>query len=1595
MVAGLLGVLKAGAAFTMLDVEYPVARLAGVLGQVGARVVVCDAVRAEALAGVGVRCVGVEGLVADESLVPAGAGAGGPVSGVGAGDAAVVMFTSGSTGTPKGIITPHSAIVATTTAQDFVRSHEDQVWLQCAPVSWDAFVTELFYPLLSGGTVVLYPGAKPDPAVLAELLESSGATTLECSASLFNYLIDEFPEQLRGLRHLMTGGEAASPAHTRRALELYPGITLTNGYGPVESMGYSTAHHITAADPADRPVPIGPALNNKILYVLDESLRPVPVGVPGEVYMGGSGLGWGYVGRGGLSGERFVACPFGVGVRMYRTGDVGVVDAGGVVRLLGRGDDQVKVRGFRVEPGEVERVVGGFGGVVRVAVVVREDVPGDRRLVAYVVPGAGCAVDVGGLREYVAGLLPGFMVPSGFVVVDELPLTANGKLDRAALPAPDYGAGVRGAAPRDEREAVLCAVFARVLGLGRVGIDDDFFHLGGHSLLATQLVSQACAAFDAELTVQDVFDAPTVARLAPRIRPGRRRAALTALGQDARERLPLSFAQQRLWLIDRIEGPSSTYNVPFVLEIEGALDVAAFEGAVGDLVARHESLRTTIEDADGTSWQRIHPPHAGQVPFAVTDCAPDELDGLIDAAIRQPFDLSHELPVRVWVFGVGAGRWVVVLLLHHIVCDGWSQGPLARDLAAAYRARTEPGGVPGLGGLPVQYGDYAVWQRQTLGAGTDPDSIAGRDLAYWRDTLADAPEGVWLGADHPRPATPTGHGAIEEFALDAATHAGLESLARSCGATLFMVVHTALAALLTRTGAGHDILIGTPVAGRSEPGLEDMIGFFVNTLPLRVDTSGDPSLRDLLARIRRTDLEALAHQELPFDRLIEEINPARTPGTHPLFQILLAFEHHAPTPPDLPTLTTSWRDTGTHSAKFDLDFGLRATHDHSGNPTGITGHTQYATDLYTPETIQALTRRLLTLLRAAATTPDTPISHIDLLTDAEKHLLLVEYTDTAHPYPDHHSIPELVLTQAAATPDAPALICGPDTWTYRDLAAYALTIAQSLTDAGVAPGQVVAACLPRGPRLTATMLGIMTARTVFLNLDPDYPPTRLTHMLTDTHTATLITDPGLTDHLPVSTPRHHPPAQPPTTSPALDPATLPRPDDLAYLIYTSGTTGTPKAVMIEHRALSNRLQEMRRLYQITHHDRTLQYASLSFDASLEQTYPTLTTGGTLILRDDDKWTPHQILHAIDTHRITLAELTPTLWTHLLDHLDQGAHLPDSLRLLILGGETVAPGHVQRWFTHTHTPIHNTYGPTETTITATAHLITHPTPVIPIGKPVANTHALILDPHTHTLQPPGTPGELCIGGTGLARGYLNNPHLTTQKFIPHPTRPGQLLYTTGDLARWQPDGTLTHHGRTDTQIKIRGFRIEPTEIQNTLTQHPKITTATITPHQHNNTTHLIAYITTTTPHPENDPDLTPTNLRTWTRQHLPDHLTPTTFIHLHQLPTTPTGKINHTQLPKPDFASLSQGREPETDQQRALCAVFAATLKLERVSIDDNFFELGGHSLLATRVVSKARSELGAELTVRDLFNAPTVAALSELLARPAAAPRPQLAARRR
>ncbi|WP_330333158.1 amino acid adenylation domain-containing protein [Streptomyces sp. NBC_00536] len=1571
LVVALLAVAKTGGAYLPLDPEYPAERLAYVLEDAAPVCVVTSPGCAPVLpAGV------VPVLAADPAI--AGLDDGPLDAEVRSQDAAYLIYTSGSTGRPKGVVISHGALAAhlSGVGERVPLTAVDRL-VAVTTVSFDIAALELFLPLVSGASVIVAPrAAVQDPAALTELVVSSGATVVQGVPSLWRALLEErnWPVGVRAL----VGGEALPPELAQRFTGL--GIAAVNLYGPTEATVWATSCEVI-----EGPVLVGRPFAEVGAYVLDARLRPVPAGVAGELYLSGAQLARGYAGRAGLTAERFVASPYGTGERMYRTGDLARWTADGRLECLGRADEQVKVRGFRIEPGEVEAALAEHAAVAQAVVIAREDVPGDVRLVAYVVGRDGATVDGAELRTLAGTILPPYMVPSAVVVMDALPLTDNGKLNRKALPAPEYATG-GGRGPGTPQEELLCGVFAQVLGMDGVGVDEDFFALGGHSLLATRLVSRIRAVLGVEVSLRALFETPTVAGLASRLTDaGTARVALTA--GDRPERVPLSYAQRRMWFIGQLEGPSPTYNIPVSLRLEGAVDHPALNAAFRDVLARHELLRTVFATAgDGEPYQRILAVEDLEAELSVVQVTPEELDGAVAAAARHLFDLAAEVPIRARLFSAGPDEHVLVVVVHHIAGDGWSWAPLARDLSVAYAARTA-GRAPAWAPLPVQYADYALWQRELLGDGTDPESVMARQVGYWRDQLDGAPEELALPVDRVRPAMASNRGHEVPVQVPGALHAELVRVARAEGVTMSMVLQSALVVLLSRLGAGADVPIGVANAGRTDAALDDLVGFFVNALVTRADLSGDPTFRDVLGRVRETNLSAFEHQDVPFEKLVEELAPARVMGRHPLIQTMFTMQNNARAVLDLPGAVaaaaggTNGVPTGpaaTAAARFDLDVLLGEVFDASGAPAGVSGSVIGAADLFDAESVERIVERLVRVLEQVGGDPGLPLSAVDVLSTDERRRVLTDWNDTGADF-GSGLVPELFAARAARTPDAVAVVVDDEEVSFAELDERANRLAQFLVGQGVGAESVVGICLPRGVDAVAAILAAWKAGAGFLPIDPDYPVERISFMLADSGAVLTLTDEEILGDLPAgrarmvavdSTLMGIQLSMLPGTAPEVSVAA----DGLAYVIYTSGSTGRPKGVAVPHGGLANYAQFAAGSYGAVDGGAPL-HSSLAFDLTVTSVVVPLISGAPVVVsREGGAEGLARLLR--DGGGFGLAKAVPAHLPLLSEMLTDG-EVKGAAATWVVGGEALPGSVVQSWLERAPgSVVVNEYGPTETVVGCAVFEVRAGDEVgdaVPIGRPIANTQLYVLDAFLRPVAP-GVAGELYIAGAQLARGYVNRPGLTAERFMANPFSVGSRMYRSGDVARWREDGQLEFLGRADEQVKVRGFRIEPGEVQAVVAAHPQVAQAAVVAREDvPGDVRLVAYVVADDP----DDDLTalPAEVRVFVTGRLPEYMVPSAVVVLDALPLTGNGKLDRKALPAPELTGAGTGRAPANAREEILCAAFAEVLGLERAGVDDDFFVLGGHSLLAVHLVEVLRKQ-GVSVSVRALFDAPTPAGLA-------------------
>ena len=1586
MVTAILGVLKAGGAYVPLDPNYPAERVAFVLADAGIRVLLTSGELADRLPATDAAVLQLDERYEDE-LEPL------LLVDVAPENAAYVIYTSGSTGQPKGVVISHREVARLMTATDgWYGFGADDVWTLFHSYAFDFSVWEIWGALVHGGRLVVVPWwVSREPEAFLDLLERERVTVLNQTPSSFRQLVlaeSAGPVRDLALRLVIFGGEALEMASLAPWFARHGDQTprLVNMYGITETTVHVTYRPVAAVDLKAASV-IGVPIPDLQLHVLERGMQPAPLLVPGELHVGGAGLARGYLNRPELTAERFVPDPFGgrPGARLYRSGDLARRLPGGDLAYLGRIDQQVKIRGFRIELGEVEAALSSLPGVSEAVVLALADPAGGSRLVACV---AGAQVPAGPeLRALLKQRLPEHMVPAGFVTLPSLPLTPNGKVDRKALAgletAPGREPGRDGAvtAPRTPVEQALAKIFAERLAAGPVGLESDFFDLGGHSLLAVRVIADVRQALGIELTVRALFEAPTVAGLARAVeiaREGGAGAAPAFTGVSrAAGRLPLSYSQRRLWFLDQFNPGSHAYNLLFPLRLAGDLDPAALAAALSEIVRRHEVLRTTYTAGERDPWQVVQP--AAALPLPLVDLAAlpaesreQESSRLAAADAARPFDLRAGPVFRAALVRLAAAEHVLLAGVHHIAFDGWSVGILLAELAALYGAGAAGRPSP-LPEPPWQYADFAAWQRSTLSG-----EVLAEQTGFWRRALEGAPDFLELPADHPRPPVQSLRGGTLARALGPGTTADLRRLGRERGLSLFMLLLAGFQALLQRyTGAG-DLVVGSPIAGRHRAETEELIGFFVNTLALRSDLAGNPSFGELLARVRESCLAAYAHQDLPFEILVEELRPGRDLSRSPLVQVVLVLQNAERETPQPQGLRLTLLEADVRSAKFDLTLGVTEADD------DLALSFEYATDLFEPATVERMAGHLRGFLTAAAADPERRLAELPLLSPAERAEALAQAGDPAVDFPWTGCVHERFAAWARRTPAAVAAVHEGESLTYGELDERAERLARRLRRLGVGPESRVGLFCERSLSLVTAILGVLKAGGAYVPLDPNYPADRVAFVLADAGIRVLLTGGEVADRLPA--------AAVTATVLRLDergeddddpmPPVEVDPDNAAYVIYTSGSTGQPKGVVISHREVARLMTATEAWYGFGPEDVWTLFHSYAFDFSVWEIWGALVHGGRLVVvpwwvsRD-----PEAFLALLESEGVTVLNQTPSAFRQLalMESSTEGRDF--ALRYVIFGGEALEMASLEPWFAR-HSDerprLVNMYGITETTV----HVTYRPVSAVDlkaasvIGVPIPDLQVHVLEPGMEP-APLLVPGELHIGGAGLARGYLNRPELTAERFVPDPFggRPGARLYRSGDLARRLPGGDLAYLGRIDQQVKIRGFRIELGEVEAALSSLPGVSEAVVLalPDPAGGS-RLVACVAgaQVPPVPE---------LRTLLKRRLPEHMVPAGFVMLPSLPLTPNGKVDRKALARlePTAERRGEAAAPRTPVEEGLAAIFGALLDVAAVGPEDDFFGLGGHSLLAMRLMAEIRHAFGVDLAVRTVFEAPTVAGLALLV----------------
>ncbi len=1601
LIVAVLAVLKAGGAYVPLDPASPLSRLQMILrdsssqvlltqqtlftsAELQTPVVYIDAER-EHIASLSVE--NLEDLVTPDNL-------------------AYIIYTSGSTGMPKGVAVQHSSLATyTATASAAYEIRQGDRVLQFASISFDASAEEIYPCLTSGATLVLRD----------EQMLSSTATFLRACADLALTVLDlptaywhevalalsrEELELPPSVRLVIIGGERALPERFAQWLEKVGGrVRLVNTYGPTEATIVGTSCELLgpSTEEVKRPeLPIGAPVRNAQAYVLDQKLQPVPIGVAGELHLGGAGVARAYLNRPELTAEKFIPHPYSLtpGARLYKTGDRVRYLPSGQLEYLGRVDQQVKVRGFRIELGEIEAALYTHAAVRDALVMLREDTPGEKRLVAYLVRDVTQTTSASELWAFLNERLPAYMIPAAFVFLEELPLTPSGKIDRRALPAPDASRPALSeqfVSPRTMTEELIAGIWSELLRVERVGVLDNFFELGGHSLLATQVIARMRETLGVELPLRVFFEVPTVAGLAEQAERERqvgsrlRWVPIEPAPRDAD--LPLSFSQERLWFLSQLDPDNVSYHVPRAIHIKGALDVTLVEKTWSELFRRHEILRTSFPTVDGRPVQLVHEPFSVNLPVIdLRPLPPEEREAEVQRHIinegRRAFDLASGPMIRITLLHVDDEEHVLVLAEHHLIHDGWTQGVLMRDFVTIFSAFSadQPSPLPD---LSIQYADFAYWQRRWL----DGDVMAGQ-LAYWKNQLAGASPVLELPADHPRPAIQTFRGAEYQQVLEGPVADELRNFSRRHGATLFMTMLAAFDVLLARYTGQSDISVGSGIANRRWREFENLLGMIINTVVMRADLSGDPSFADLLERVKEVTLGAYTHQDLPFEKLVEELNPPRSLSNTPLFQVMFSFLDTPMTELEIAGLHFRPIDAHNKSAKFDLNVVVVTPVEQrvSLQVDGPARHEvtvlwEYNTDIFDESTIVRLSSHYRNLLEAILSDAKTRVSDLPLLGDAERRELLVEWNDTAIEYPRERCTHELFDEQAERTPEAVALICEPERMTYAELKQKSGRLARKLQQLGVGPDMPVGLCVERSTEMVVALLGILKAGGAYVPLDPAYPRERLAFMLADAGVEVLVVGKGLRDRVEWEGVRHVIELEEiEEQGQEQQPIVRVSPDNLAYIMYTSGSTGTPKGVAVTHRNVV-RLVKNNTFAEVGPEEVFLLLAPLSFDASTFELWGCLLNGGRLAIAPPQTPTPEALSETLRRYHVTTLWLTAGLF-HLMAEEQLDGLL--ELKQLLAGGDVLAPSVVRKVLARMGegSALINGYGPTESTTFACCHRMDSRSEFeqsVPLGRPIANTTAYVLDNQLNP-APVGVIGELYLGGDGLARGYWRRPELTAERFIPNPhsTSAGDRLYRTGDLVRRLGDGSIEFAGRADEQVKVRGYRIELGEIETVLCEHEAVEAAVVVAGNDGiDGKRLMAYVLGS-----GNTEPSSALLRAHLRESLPEYMMPSVFVPVQQFPLTPNGKIDRRALAEFDHTKIVDQDSyvgPSTEIERELAQLWAELLRVEKIGVHDDFFERGGHSLLAAKLSTRLRASFQVEIPLRKLFEAPTIAELAKVI----------------
>jgi amino acid adenylation domain-containing protein/non-ribosomal peptide synthase protein (TIGR01720 family) len=1570
MIIGILGILKAGGAFLPLDPSYPHTRLVLLLENAGVSTVVTQERFVPQWSSLSLHVVSLDEdwSPTSEHILRRNASAE---------NLAYVMYTSGSTGTPKGVMVPHRAVVRLVKGNTFARLDAHEVFLQAAPLGFDASTFEIWGCLLNGGRLVVFPPFQPTLDELSSVLRQEAVTTLWLTAGLFHQMVEEQLDALLQVKHLLAGGDVLSVEHVKRVLQEDSGIILINGYGPTENATFTCCYPMITWEQIGNSVPIGYPIANTSVYILDAFLQPVPIGVTGELYTGGYGMARGYFNEPGWTAEKFIPHPFEVGTRLYRTGDLARYLPDGTIEFLGRVDRQVKIRGYRIEQGEIEVVLGQHLSVHECIVLERKNEHGDSYLVAYVT-GEDGTLESSSLRAYLRERVPEYMVPQFFVALQVFPLTPNGKVDRRALPAPENVVVDAVVAPRTPIEQSLAQIWEEVLEQPAVSIHANFFEIGGHSLLATRLISRIRAVFLIELPLRILFEKPTISELAQHVQQALRedrKEDVPPLGPMPHAHyIPLSFAQQRLWFLDQLEPESAAYLLPSAHRLYGPLNTIALEQSFDLLVQRHESLRTTFELSESQPVQIIHPAYRFVLPaIDLRALASEQRDvtarQLAEQEAQHPCNLTSGPLMRAYLIRQDREDHILLVTLHHIITDGWSNEVLLRELTALYQARVENRPSP-LSPLPIQYADFTLWQRMWL-----QNEILQKQLEYWTQQLAELST-LELPTDHPRPAIQTFNGADLSIELSSTLHQQLTALGQQVRATLFMTLLTAFQVLLARYSGQTDIAVGTPIANRTHAELEGLIGFFVNTLVIRTNMSDNPTFLELLERVRDIALGAYAHQDIPFEQLVEVLQPVRDLSRSPLFQVMFSVQKSSEDAETLKDLSLVRMNVGLTTTKFELSMTLIETEQ------GLHCVIQYNTDLFEQENIQQMLERWQTLLEGIVAAPHTRLSDLPLLSTWQRSVQIFDWNATAASLPTECCLHIMVEQQVTRTPDAVALVSDDMHLTYAALNGYANQLARYLRFLGIELQTPIALCVERTCIGMIALLAIFKIGGILVPLDPSTPALRLTKIIEEAAAPIALVQCSIQQQVCVATPCllcvdtcwQNFVTQPSHNLPHHITA-----DDLAYIAYTSGSTGQPKGVMVSHRAIANRLWWGVNDVLLQPSDSIVQIATWSFDIALWELFGPLIVGARcLIVKRDEVKDSAILIERLQQHQITVAHFVPSLLNALLQ--EPALASCTSLRCVLCGGEAVSLDLVHRFFLLLPIPIHQFYGPTEASISVTSWHAFPQQPVehISLGHPIANTQIYLVD-RFWQLVAPDMRGEIWIAGENLASGYWQQPALTAERFVPNPfsVQPGARAYRTGDLGRYRGNGEIVFGGRLDEQVKIRGNRVEPGEVEAVLARHPQVGACVVLVQDDDiGNKHLAAYVAGQEPQNQFNVE----ELRRYLHERLPEYMVPTYFIPLEELPLMSNGKVNRKALSTLvwEHPSATEYCAPRTVIEERLATIWAEVLKVKQVGIHDNFFSLGGDSILSIQIIARARQS-GLQFTPKQLFQYQTIAALSSIV----------------